>query len=186
MDEDAKKLKSPIRNRGKLADRLGPSKKFNAKQLKKAKAKEKKAQFISNFNSGLEENKELLKQRAERFNNSRNGKVHLHNLPPVTKSQVMVIDKFSDDISADIDWEQIHVVGTCQDLEKSFLRLTKAPEACEVRPVQVLRLSLQNVKDRWLKKQDYYYTCDQLKSIRQDLTVSKNFFVVKYFLLLSK
>lgn len=169
--EDQKRTKSPTTNRGKLADRLGPSKKMTAKQLKKAKAKEKKAQFLTNFNSGLEENKEILKQRAERFSNSSNEKIHLHNLPPVTKQQVMVIDKFSDDTSADFDWEQIHVVGTCQDLEKSFLRLTKAPEACEVRPVQVLRLSLQNVKEKWMKKQDYYYTCDQLKSIRQDLTV---------------
>ncbi|XP_044746932.1 leukocyte receptor cluster member 8 [Coccinella septempunctata] len=183
LDDDVKKTKSPPKNRGKLADRLGPSKKITAKQLKKAKAKEKKALFLSNFNSGLEENKEVLNKRAERFNNSRNEKVHLHNLSPVTKSQVMVIDKFSDDTSADFDWEQIHVVGTCQDLEKSFLRLTKAPEACDVRPVQVLRLSLQNVKDRWLKKQDYFYTCDQLKSIRQDLTVQgvRNEFTVEVY-----
>lgn len=125
---------------------------------------------MSSFGAEVEENSELLQQRAARFssvtkpNNKINGVV-------INNKNSFVIDKYEDNIT-DFDWTGFHIVGTCQDLEKSFLRLTKAPEACEVRPVEVLKMSLQNVKTRWKQKTDYFYACDQLKSIRQDLTVS--------------
>lgn len=125
----------------------------------------------------VEESTEVLQQRAARFSTT-TSKTAVESSPMLPnnnkKRKVVNFNTLIEDCSGDFDWTEFHIVGTCQDLEKSFLRLTKAPAACEVRPVSVLKQSLLNVKNRWVDKKDYYYACDQLKSIRQDLTVSKH------------
>ena len=65
------------------------------------------------------------------------------------------------------------VVGTCQELEKRYLRLTAAPKPSQVRPPLILRQTLELLKRRWKKDPNYSYICDQLKSMRQDLTVQR-------------
>ena len=61
--------------------------------------------------------------------------------------------------------------GRSIDLEKAYVRLTSAPDPWTVRPLKVLKQSLELVKSKYLEDENYSYTCDQLKSIRQDLTV---------------
>ncbi|XP_076947922.1 SAC3 family protein A-like [Bidens hawaiensis] len=70
----------------------------------------------------------------------------------------------------DIDWDSLTVKGTCQEIEKRYLRLTSAPDPATVRPEEVLEKALRFVQD---SQKNYLYKCDQLKSIRQDLTVQR-------------
>jgi SAC3 family protein LENG8/THP3 len=63
------------------------------------------------------------------------------------------------------------LVGTCQDLEKSYFRLTAPPHPSTVRPLHVLENSVEHIRTKWKQERNYNFACDQLKSIRQDLTV---------------
>ncbi|KAL5229975.1 hypothetical protein ABZP36_028751 [Zizania latifolia] len=70
----------------------------------------------------------------------------------------------------DMDWDALTVKGTCQEIEKQYLRLTSAPDPATVRPEHVLEKALSMVET---SQKNYLYKCDQLKSIRQDLTVQR-------------
>ncbi|GJN14636.1 hypothetical protein PR202_gb01484 [Eleusine coracana subsp. coracana] len=80
----------------------------------------------------------------------------------------------------DIDWDALTIKGTCQEIEKQYLRLTSAPDPSTVRPEEVLEKALVMIET---SQRNYLYKCDQLKSIRQDLTVQRiqNEFTVKVY-----
>ncbi|KAM0563379.1 hypothetical protein ACHAPJ_001097 [Fusarium lateritium] len=75
------------------------------------------------------------------------------------------------------------IVGTCEALEKKYLRLTAPPVPSKVRPEHILRQTLDLLKKKWKRESNYSYICDQFKSMRQDLTVQhiKNDFTVSVY-----
>ncbi|OLN98003.1 THP3-like protein [Colletotrichum chlorophyti] len=75
------------------------------------------------------------------------------------------------------------VVGTSETLEKRYLRLTAPPIPSMVRPERVLHKTMDLLKKKWKNEGNYSYICDQLKSMRQDLTVQriKNDFTVSVY-----
>lgn len=75
------------------------------------------------------------------------------------------------------------VIGTCQNLEKNFFRLTAEPKSELVRPLEVLKKTLELLKTKWRHENNYSYICDQFKSLRQDLTVQhiRNEFTVTVY-----
>nr|CAG4649230.1 EOG090X0431 [Scapholeberis mucronata]SVE93540.1 EOG090X0431 [Scapholeberis mucronata] len=78
---------------------------------------------------------------------------------------------FREDLAGEEDWSNLLIVGTCCEVEKPFFRLTAAPDPSTVRPVHILKKALHKVKMSWIANPDYRWCCDQMKSIRQDLTV---------------
>ncbi|CAO3664538.1 unnamed protein product [Umbelopsis ramanniana] len=72
-----------------------------------------------------------------------------------------------------MDWDEYTIVGTSSQLEKQYLRLTSAPDPASVRPLPILRKTLELLKQKWEKEHNYTYMCDQFKSMRQDLTVQR-------------
>lgn len=63
------------------------------------------------------------------------------------------------------------VVGRSQKLEKNYFRLTSAPNPDDVRPLPILKQTLELLKKKWRETSKYGYINDQFKSLRQDLTV---------------
>jgi len=140
-----------------------PKKKQNNKQQNK-----KKNQLKWSLDDPMKEAKKL--DRANRFANK-----------PSTPNK-LTLD--IPDLNLNIDRVgKNKIIGTCCDVFKDYFRLTSAPNPSQVRPLQVLKVSLEKVKENYREKKDYRYTCRQMKSLRQDLTIQgiRNDFTVKVY-----
>jgi len=85
--------------------------------------------------------------------------------------------------AVEIDYANLRIVGTSTSLEKPYLRLTQPPDPSTVRPQPVLENSLEMLLSKWKDSTDYVHTCEQFKSIRQDMTVQhiRNLFTVQVY-----
>ncbi len=60
--------------------------------------------------------------------------------------------------------ERMRIVGTSDSLEKSYFRLTSAPDPSTVRPEPVLMLALSALKQKWKRSEvEYPWLCDQVR-----------------------
>ncbi|KAL9688559.1 hypothetical protein QQ045_032982 [Rhodiola kirilowii] len=128
------------------------------------------------------EEKKRRESRSKRFEGLRHQPEHNHPRPRPTaemhlyskKTREMALSKTCEESTSsaveDINWDALTVKGTCQEIEKRYLRLTCAPDPASVRPEEILEIALTMVQN---SQKNYLYKCDQLKSIRQDLTVQR-------------
>ncbi len=161
----------------------------------------------SHIRHSVEENSEVLSQRAARFSAAANAKINemsiSHDPYAATrqKRDVKAALTRAEMCGYELDLSLFNIKGTATSLEKKYLRLTSAPDPSSVRPLSVLKRSLSMILKRWShspdnpnrKKRDslnkkstagscatYSWVCDQLKAVRQDITVQhiKSDFVV--------
>ncbi|KAI0984874.1 hypothetical protein GJ496_005121 [Pomphorhynchus laevis] len=119
------------------------------------------------------------------FRLPRMGKQRKYRVPNVDRLTVGVQNQLNLNMkeSTDIKAEMTDIImGTSTELEKNFLRLTTTPDASTIRPLPILQQAFVFVCEK-AKLKDIRYLCDQLRSIRQDLTVQniKNDFTVKVY-----
>lgn len=125
---------------------------------------------LDDLAKGTSKYQENLEKRKQRFENGKPG-----NRSPQSLHHSQDGSPF--------DANEGPIIGTCQDLEKRYFRLTSAPKPETVRPLHILEQTLDLLKKKWKKESNYTYICDQFKSLRQDLTVQhiKNEFTVNAY-----
>uniref|UniRef100_A0A7S2KR89 SAC3/GANP/THP3 conserved domain-containing protein n=1 Tax=Skeletonema marinoi TaxID=267567 RepID=A0A7S2KR89_9STRA len=149
------------------------------------KKKQKQKGFASLAENGFDQDHSTLSERAQRFR----GEGGISSASK-TKSTVANVEKYmgkgviggSNQQLTEEDYVAMTVKGTCQVLEKHYLRLTSPPKAELVRPQPILAKHLKNLKKSWKKgrihkgtQRDYNWYCSQFKALRQDLTVQRIF-----------
>ena len=133
------------------------------------------SEFLSNEGSKLEQRKNRFEAEQVEMKNKLQKTQFISSMPPPFPAD-------------DSDWNNQPIVGTCGELYKPYLRLTSAPDPSTVRPLPILKRTLTRLKGDWKLNRNYTFMCDQLKSLRQDLTVQRirNEFTVQVYELHSR
>ena len=160
------------------------------KKIVNSKSKKIKAKNNTNTGAGFNQSDSILSSRANRFS----GPGGVQDVSALTRSSVddsewhrymgKSIIGGKETKLTEADYEQMTIKGTCQILEKDFLRLTAPPRAELVRPQHILEQHLENLKTEWFgntneqpqhrrDRRDYLWFCSQLKAMRQDCTVQR-------------
>lgn len=180
------KKSTPFRSRRKRSSSSDSNSSFEGTPKKKivssvttkkgSKKKNKKNKQVQRFT--IEQDTQKLQSRANRFRKDffPGGEIS-------TVTALGLNSTLDRDEPGDLDWESMIIEGNSTSLEKPYLRLTAAPDPSTVRPQRILEQALQHVKKKWKSEENYYYVCEQLKSIRQDLTVQciRNEFTVEVY-----
>ena len=109
---------------------------MNKKMKKGAAGAMGKVGGISRFGQSEFSSPDKLQKRKARFNVPKKART--------TAYPDFGVNMFREDYGDD-DWSNLHIIGTCLEIEKPFFRLTAAPDPSTVRPVPILRKALEKV-----------------------------------------
>ena len=112
------------------------------------------------------------KKREQRFNNNNNYNEKYGEEIERPRSVTRTESPRGEVTMAELKTGNKRAVGTNQSLTKAYMRLTSDPKASDIRPPAVLKKALALVEEKWKSREwTYDQLKEQLKSIRQDLTV---------------
>lgn len=153
--------------------------KGNNKKRKMSNNMKSSKQLKEDASASSIEEQERRKKRAEKFRTSRDNSNNYNFDNDENFANLNAISTKSHKFD-----KNNRIIGLCQDLEKSYLRLTSEPNPNLVRPLTVLKKTYALLMNKHKKKKaSYQYLCDQFKSMRQDLRVQmiENQFTVKVY-----
>ena len=139
-----------------------PSPKASPKIVKEKESKP--SSFM--LDTSLEELQKMIYNDKKQKKKNKKGNNDEISFNPERKKQI------SRDMSLDEIIKENKIVGTSRALEKQYLRITGADlDPSMYRPPDVLHESFKYCMDKFNQTRNYVYIRDQLRSIRQDLTV---------------